>query len=70
MSTNHESTAIKDYADDRSVLVRIKATPDGLRRMANILEQQGPGKSIRINWYSSQIEFVFCTDVSRCAVSG
>lgn len=75
MPSGHE--AMKDnpasadcYPDDRSVLVRIKATPEGLRRMADILESQGKGNSIRINWYTSQIEFVYCDDISKCAIAG
>ena len=60
----------KKDVDDRSVLVRIQATPAGLRRMADILEQQGKGKSIQINWYTSQIEFVYNDNPSTCAILG
>ena len=69
--TDVDASASADrYPDDRSVLVRVKTTPAGLRRMADILERQGPGKSVRINWYTSQIEFVYCTDQNKCAISG
>lgn len=53
-----------NYSDDRSVLVRIKVSPNGLRRMARILEQLGDGKSVCVNWFTSQIEFVRCDDDS------
>ena len=60
----------KTEDSDRSVTVKIKATPEGLRIIADMLERQGEGKSVRINWYTSQIEFVFCSDCSKCAISG
>lgn len=43
---------------ERSVLVSIKATPEGLRRMADTLERCQPGERVRVNWYTVQIEFV------------
>jgi hypothetical protein len=45
-------------SDDRDVLVRIKATPEGLRNLATILEQREVGQSVRVNWYTVQVEFV------------
>lgn len=45
-------------SDDRDVLVRIKATPEGLRKLADLLEQRKVGQSVLVNWYTSQIEFV------------
>lgn len=53
-------------SDDRDVLVRIKATPEGLRKLASMLEQQHVGQSVRVNWYTVQVEFVRCDH--NCAV--
>jgi hypothetical protein len=52
------SAAPRCYAADRDVLVRIKATPEGLRSLANILESREVGQSVRVNWYTVQVEFV------------
>jgi hypothetical protein len=46
------------YPDDRDVLVRIKATPEGLRNLAAMLETREVGQSVRVNWYTVQVEFV------------
>jgi hypothetical protein len=47
---------------DRSVVVKLAASPDGLRRIADMLEAGGEGHTVRINWYTAQIEFIHCTD--------
>jgi hypothetical protein len=47
---------------DRSVAVKLAASPDGLRRIADMLEEGGEGHTVRINWYTAQIEFIHCTD--------
>jgi hypothetical protein len=62
------SAATDCLTDYRAVLVRLKASPAGLRRIAAMLEDIGEGKSIRVNWYTSQIEFVHCTDISQTAI--
>lgn len=63
------SSASRCYQDERSVVVRIKATPNGLRDIAAFMEQQGKGKSVRVNWYTVQIEFVHWEDKAECALS-
>lgn len=60
-----ESDVIFDD-DTRDVLVRIKATPEGLRNIASFLEAREVGQSVRVNWYTVQIEFVKCD--KNCAV--
>lgn len=70
MNSKNESTenlgASPMLSDDRDVLVRIKATPEGLRKLASMLEQQAVGQSVRVNWYTVQVEFVRCDH--NCAV--
>ncbi len=67
MDGKNINTSSPNLDDDiRDVLVRIKATPEGLRNLASLLEAREVGQSVRVNWYTVQIEFVKCDH--NCAV--
>lgn len=67
MDGTNINTSSPNLDDDiRDVLVRIKATPEGLRNLATLLEDREVGQSVRVNWYTVQVEFVKCDH--NCAV--